>query len=92
MRTMLTDNLEFDGYRVTAVESGEEALDELARMQFSLLLSTSCSRASTVSRCAAGCGPRHAGTVIMLTARTQEPIGSAGSTSAPTTTSASRSA
>ena len=28
MRAMLTDNLEFEGYRVTSVESGEEALRE----------------------------------------------------------------
>ena len=27
MRAMLTDNLEFEGYQVTAVASGEEGLD-----------------------------------------------------------------
>ena len=38
MRAMLTDNLEFDGYRVTAVASGEEALAEVERQAFALLL------------------------------------------------------
>ena len=38
MRTMLTDNLTFDDYRVTAVESGEEALRECDLQAFSLLL------------------------------------------------------
>ena len=38
MRTMLTDNLTFDVYRVTAVESGEEALRECELQAFSLLL------------------------------------------------------
>ena len=38
MRALLTDNLEFEGYRVTAVESGEEALIELARRAPSLVL------------------------------------------------------
>jgi DNA-binding response OmpR family regulator len=35
---MLTDNLEFEGYRVTAVASGEEALSACDRHGFSLLL------------------------------------------------------
>jgi DNA-binding response OmpR family regulator len=38
MREMLADNLEFEGYRVTAVSSGEEALSEFERHSFSLLL------------------------------------------------------
>lgn len=38
MRSMLTDNLEFEGYRVTAVASGEDALREVASRHFSLLL------------------------------------------------------
>jgi two-component system, OmpR family, alkaline phosphatase synthesis response regulator PhoP len=38
MRAMLTDNLEFEGYRVTAVASGEEALIEFERHGFALLL------------------------------------------------------
>jgi DNA-binding response OmpR family regulator len=38
MRTMLTDNLVYDDYRVTAVESGEQALRECEINHFSLLL------------------------------------------------------
>jgi DNA-binding response OmpR family regulator len=38
MRSMLTDNLEFEGYRVTAVATGEEALTECGRQAFALLL------------------------------------------------------
>jgi DNA-binding response OmpR family regulator len=38
MRSMLADNLEFEGYRVTAVASGEEALAAVTAQQFALLL------------------------------------------------------
>lgn len=38
MRVMLTDNLEFEGYRVTAVASGEEAMSAVEHQPFSLLL------------------------------------------------------
>ena len=38
MRAMLTDNLEFEGYRVTGVESGEEALRECNYQAFALLI------------------------------------------------------
>ncbi|MEZ5284365.1 MAG: response regulator [Vicinamibacterales bacterium] len=38
MRSMLIDNLEFEGYKVTAVSSGEEALSAFARDAFALLL------------------------------------------------------
>lgn len=38
MRSMLADNLEFEGYRVTAVASGEEALAAMTGQQFALLL------------------------------------------------------
>ncbi len=38
MRSMLTDNLEFEGYRVTAVTSGEEALQAVAGRHYALLL------------------------------------------------------
>jgi len=38
MRSMLADNLEFEGYRVTAVASGEEALQAVAARHFALLL------------------------------------------------------
>jgi two-component system response regulator VicR len=38
MRDLLTDNLEYEGYRVTAVESAEQALLEFDRHAISLLL------------------------------------------------------
>ncbi len=38
MRAMLADNLEFEGYRVTAVASGEEGLSEFAQHAFALVL------------------------------------------------------
>ena len=38
MRAMLTDNLEFEGYRVTSVESGEDALRECNYQAFALLI------------------------------------------------------
>ena len=38
MRSMLTDNLEFEGFRVTAVSSGEEALQAMASRTYALLL------------------------------------------------------
>lgn len=38
LRSMLTDNLEFEGYQVTAVASGEEGLSVLANQPFALLL------------------------------------------------------
>ena len=38
MRAMLTDNLQFEGYRVTAVESGEAGLAEMERNSFALIV------------------------------------------------------
>ena len=38
LRSMLADNLEFEGYQVTAVASGEEGLEVCAQRAFSLLL------------------------------------------------------
>ncbi|HTH25413.1 MAG TPA: response regulator transcription factor [Vicinamibacterales bacterium] len=38
LRSMLADNLEFDGYQVTAVASGEEGLRAFEQQAFSLLL------------------------------------------------------
>lgn len=38
MRSMLTDNLEFEGYHVTAVASGEEGLAACEHQAFALLL------------------------------------------------------
>jgi DNA-binding response OmpR family regulator len=38
MRSMLSDNLEFEGYEVTAVDSAEQALLEMERFNFALLI------------------------------------------------------
>ena len=38
MRALLTDNLEFEGYHVTAVENAEDALVELGRRAVSLAI------------------------------------------------------
>jgi DNA-binding response OmpR family regulator len=73
MRAMLEDNLQFDGYRVTAVSSGEDALGELDRQSYSLvLLDVRLPGISGFDVCRR---LRSRGTrvpVIMLTARTQE--------------------
>jgi DNA-binding response OmpR family regulator len=73
MRTMLEDNLQFDGYRVTAVSTGEDALSELDRQSYSLvLLDVRLPGISGFDVCRR---LRSRGTrvpVIMLTARTQE--------------------
>jgi DNA-binding response OmpR family regulator len=73
MRTMLEDNLEFDGYRVTAVATGESALSEIERQAYSLvLLDVMLPGISGLDVCRR---LRSRGThvpVIMLTARTQE--------------------
>ena len=73
MRTMLEDNLQFDGYRVTSVSSGEEALSELDRHAYALvLLDVRLPGISGFDVCRR---LRSRGTripVIMLTARTQE--------------------
>jgi DNA-binding response OmpR family regulator len=73
MRTMLQDNLEFDGYEVTAVGSGEEALTEIDRRGYALvLLDVMLPGISGLDVCRR---LRSRGTrvpVIMLTARAQE--------------------
>lgn len=73
MRTMLEDNLEFDGYRVTAVGTGEEALSEIERRGYSLvLLDVMLPGMNGLDVCRR---LRSRGTrvpVIMLTARSQE--------------------
>jgi DNA-binding response OmpR family regulator len=73
MRTMLEDNLEFDGYHVTAVETGEEALSAIERRAYALvLLDVMLPGISGLEVCRR---LRSRGTrvpVIMLTARTQE--------------------
>ncbi|MBI3264483.1 MAG: response regulator [Acidobacteria bacterium] len=38
MRFLLKENLEFEGYAVTATESGEEALGEIARRSFAVMI------------------------------------------------------
>src|SRR5262249_44346099 len=74
MRTMLEDNLEYDGYSVTAVGTGEDALSEIERRGYSLvLLDVMLPGISGLDVCRR---LRSRGThvpVIMLTARTQEP-------------------
>ena len=73
MRAMLTDNLEFEGYRVTAVATGEEALTEFARDAYALvLLDIMLPGISGFEVCRR---LRDDGTrvpIIVLTARTQE--------------------
>jgi DNA-binding response OmpR family regulator len=73
MRAMLEDNLEFDGYRVTAVGSGEEAMAAIERHGYSLvLLDVMLPGMSGLDVCRR---LRSRGTrvpVIMLTARAQE--------------------
>ena len=73
MRAMLTDNLEFDGYQVTAVASGEDGIAAFERQPFSLLLvDVMLPGVSGFDVCAR---LRDAGSrvpIIVLTARTQE--------------------
>jgi len=73
MRTMLEDNLQFDGYRVTSVSSGEDALGELERSAYALVLLDI--RLPGISGYDVCKRLRSRGTrvpVIMLTARNQE--------------------
>ena len=73
MRTMLEDNLQFDGYRVTAVNSGEDALGELDRHAYSLvLLDVRLPGVSGFEVCRRLRSRGARVPVIMLTARTQE--------------------
>ena len=73
MRSMLTDNLEFEGYDVTAVDSAEQALLEMERFNFSLLIvDVMLAGMSGVDLCGT---LRRRGSrvpIIMLTARSQE--------------------
>jgi DNA-binding response OmpR family regulator len=73
LRGMLTDNLEFEGYRVTAVASGEDALSQFGRQAFSLvLLDVMLPGMDGFDVCQR---LRNAGTrvpIIVLTARTHE--------------------
>lgn len=73
MRSMLTDNLEFEGYRVTAVESGEAALATFDSRGFALLILDVMLPGVTgfeVCRRLRGRGVRVP--IILLTARTHE--------------------
>lgn len=73
MRTMLTDNLEFAGYCVTAVESGEQALVEFDARAFALLIvDVMLSGMSGFEVCQRLRGRGSRVPIIMLTARTQE--------------------
>lgn len=73
MRTMLEDNLQFDGYRVTAVNSGEDALGALDRHAYSLvLLDVRLPGVSGFEVCRRLRSRGARVPVIMLTARTQE--------------------
>jgi DNA-binding response OmpR family regulator len=73
MRTMLEDNLQFDGYRVTTVRSGEEALSELERQAFALvLLDVRLPGMSGFDVCREMRSRGARVPVIMLTARTRE--------------------
>lgn len=73
LRAMLADNLEFEGYQVTAVASGEDAMAACGQHAFSLLLvDVMLPGISGFEVCER---LRHLGTrvpIIMLTARTHE--------------------
>lgn len=73
MRAMLIDNLEFAGYRVTAVESGEQAIVEFDSRGFALLIVDVMLPGMTgfeVCKRLRGRGSRVP--IIVLTARTHE--------------------
>ena len=73
MRAMLTDNLEFEGYRVTAVATGEEAMTIFSRHAFSLLLvDVMLPGMSGFEVCERLRGLGTHVPIIMLTARTHE--------------------
>ena len=73
MRAMLADNLEFEGYQVTAVPSGEDALAEFDRHAFSLLLvDVMLPGISGFEVCQRLRGRGTHVPIILLTARTQE--------------------
>lgn len=73
MRAMLSDNLEFEGYRVTAVASGEEAMTAFTEHAFSLLLvDVMLPGISGFQVCERLRGLGTHVPIIMLTARTHE--------------------
>jgi DNA-binding response OmpR family regulator len=73
MRGMLTDNLEFEGFRVTAVASGEDALAQIERQAFALvLLDVMLPGINGFDVCERLRGAGTRVPIIVLTARTQE--------------------
>src|SRR3990172_6176157 len=73
MRFLLTDNLEFEGYRVKAVESAEDALTELARHVPSLVvLDVMLPRMTGLEFCREVRARGITAPIIMLTARAEE--------------------
>jgi DNA-binding response OmpR family regulator len=73
MRAMLTDNLEFEGYHVTAVASGEAAMTAFDQHAFSLLLvDVMLPGISGFEVCERLRGRGTHVPIIILTARTQE--------------------
>jgi DNA-binding response OmpR family regulator len=73
MRNILSDNLEFEGYRVVAVDSGERGLQEFERRAVSLLIvDVMLPGMSGFELCQRLRGRGSHVPIIMLTARTQE--------------------
>jgi DNA-binding response OmpR family regulator len=73
MRSILSDNLEFEGYRVVAVDSGERGLQEFERRAVSLLIvDVMLPGMSGFELCQRLRGRGSHVPIIMLTARTQE--------------------
>jgi two-component system response regulator VicR len=73
MRDLLADNLELEGYRVSAVGSAEEALQRIERHPFALiLLDVMLPRASGFELCRTVRSRDPRIPIIMLTARTDE--------------------
>jgi DNA-binding response OmpR family regulator len=73
MRGMLSDNLEFEGYEVTTADSAEQALVELERFNFALLIvDVMLPGMSGTDLCATLRGRGSRVPIIMLTARSHE--------------------
>jgi DNA-binding response OmpR family regulator len=73
MRGMLSDNLEFEGYEVTSADSAEQALLELERFNFALLIvDVMLPGMSGIDLCGTLRGRGSRVPIIMLTARSHE--------------------
>ncbi len=73
MRGMLSDNLEFEGYEVTTADSAEQALLELERFNFALLIvDVMLPGMSGIALCGTLRGRGSRVPIIMLTARSHE--------------------